>query len=114
MRGRIASWFPVPSRAWIPKGGRCVTEIPVLFCARTGVGGNGREESVQLGLYVGLPRTARGDADRDHLDRIVVYQRPHELQCPDADAIAEEVARTVVHEVAHHFGLEHGEMGEYE
>jgi len=67
-----------------------------------------------LGSYHGLPRSERTAADADHLDTIVVYQRCHELQCRTRRALAEEIRRTVVHEIAHHFGFEHGDMGEYE
>jgi len=72
------------------------------------------EDPFQLGLYVGLPRSERGAADGDHLDRVIVYQRPHELECPDEESLADEVRRTVVHEIAHHFGFAHEAMGEFE
>ena len=65
----------------------------------------------QLGLYVGVPRSERTSATEDHLDTIVVYQRSHELQCADDVALRSEVRKTVLHEIAHHFGLEDGEMG---
>lgn len=72
------------------------------------------EDAFQLGLYVGLPRSERGAGDGEHLDRIVVYQRSHELECPDEESLTEEVRRTVVHEIAHHFGIAHEAMGEFE
>jgi predicted Zn-dependent protease with MMP-like domain len=72
------------------------------------------EDAFQLGLYVGLPRSERGATDDDHLDRVVVYQRSHELECPDEESLTEEVRRTVIHEIAHHFGIAHEAMGEFE
>lgn len=71
------------------------------------------EDPLQLGLYVGVARTERTTATADHLDHVVVFQRPHELSCRDAKTLRREVARTVVHELAHHFGIEHEDMGEY-
>ncbi len=76
--------------------------------------GPDEEEPFQLGVYVGVARPERTLATEDHLDHVVVFQRSHELQCPDEDALREEVCRTVVHEIAHHFGIVHEAMGEYE
>ena len=66
-----------------------------------------------LGLYAGVPRDERTVATADHLDHVVVYKRAHELRCHDEAALRDEVCRTVVHELAHHFGLDHDDMGEY-
>jgi predicted Zn-dependent protease with MMP-like domain len=66
-----------------------------------------------LGLYVGVPRHERTLASSDHLDHVVVFKRAHELLGLDPRALRDEVRRTVVHELAHHFGLGHDEMGEY-
>lgn len=66
-----------------------------------------------LGLYVGVSLPERTVAMQDHLDHILVFKRPHELRSADDAALREEVRGTVIHEVAHHFGLEHAEMGDY-
>ena len=65
-----------------------------------------------LGLYVGVPRAERTLATADHLDHVIVFKRSHELRCRDEDELRDEVQRTVVHELAHHFGLEDDEMDE--
>ena len=68
-----------------------------------------------LGLYDGVPLTERdayGAAglpesgglvmpDRIHLYRLALYD-----QCANLDELRREVAVTVVHEVAHHFGID--------
>jgi predicted Zn-dependent protease with MMP-like domain len=65
-----------------------------------------------LGLYVGVPRAERTLATADHLDHVIVFKRSHELRCRDEDELRDEVQRTVVHELAHHFGLEDDDMDE--
>lgn len=72
------------------------------------------DDPFQLGLYVGVPRNVRSAGSADHLDTVVVYQRPHEIECEDDAELQAEVRRTVIHELAHHFGIEHEAMGEYE
>ncbi|MEJ5866897.1 metallopeptidase family protein [Pseudokineococcus sp. 5B2Z-1] len=61
-----------------------------------------------LGLYEGTPLTERdGWWDAGSLpDRITVFKGPLLRLCDDVDDLVEEVAVTVVHEVAHHFGID--------
>ncbi|HZN57094.1 MAG TPA: metallopeptidase family protein [Planctomycetota bacterium] len=66
-----------------------------------------------LGLYEGLPRTQRLHDDRDHLDSVFIFQRNHETLNLPPEELEDEVRRTVIHEVAHHFGLGEDDMGEY-
>ncbi len=60
-----------------------------------------------LGLYEGTPLTDRGEwwATGALPDRITIYRLPTLAVCDDAAEVAEEVAVTVVHEIAHHFGI---------
>ena len=60
-----------------------------------------------LGLYEGVPLTERGQwwATGTLPDRITIYRLPTLAICDDADEVAQEVAITVVHEIAHHFGI---------
>lgn len=59
-----------------------------------------------LGLYEGVPLTERGEWYGGVLpDRITIYRLPI---CRGADSDAEvvdEVRVTVIHEIAHHFGI---------
>lgn len=59
-----------------------------------------------LGLYEGTPLTERGEWYAGVLpDRITVYMGPTLRHCETPDDVVHEVAVTVVHEVAHHFGI---------
>ena len=66
------------------------------------------DEPDLLGLYEGTPLTERGEfwAAGSLPDRILVYRLPTLAICEDRDEVVEEVAITVVHEIAHHFGID--------
>jgi len=59
-----------------------------------------------LGLYRGVPLTARTSGYGLTLpDRIVIFQRPLEQLATDEAHLRALVRRTVLHEIAHHFGI---------
>ena len=65
------------------------------------------EEPELLGLYEGVALTERtSDYGGVLPDRITVYQDAILEICDDEDDVVDEVAVTVVHEVAHHFGID--------
>ena len=61
-----------------------------------------------LGLYDGVPLTERGEfwAAGALPDRITIYRLPTLALCESRDEVVDEVAVTVVHEIAHHFGID--------
>lgn len=59
-----------------------------------------------LGLYEGVSLTDRGATHTGLPDRITIYRRPLLDLCSDLDQLRREVRVTVVHEVAHHFGID--------
>jgi predicted Zn-dependent protease with MMP-like domain len=60
-----------------------------------------------LGLYEGHALTSRGwDYSGVLPDRIVIYRNPILRICDSDEEVIEEVAVTVVHEIAHHFGID--------
>ena len=61
-----------------------------------------------LGIYEGTPLTERGSwYEAGTLpDRILLFRGPLTRMCDDEDDLREEIAVTVVHEIAHHFGIE--------
>ena len=61
---------------------------------------------VLLGLYEGVPLTERGDMYAGVLpDRITIFRNPLQAVCETLDDLVREVRVTVVHEIAHHFGI---------
>lgn len=66
-----------------------------------------------LGLYVGLPLPERGaDYAGELPDVIYIYRRPHlELGLP-SDELRAEIAKTLIHEVAHYFGIDDDRLEE--
>jgi len=66
------------------------------------------DEPELLGVYEGTPLTERdGWWDAGSLpDRITIFKGPLERMCADQQDLREEIAVTVVHEVAHHFGID--------
>ena len=63
-----------------------------------------------LGLYVGIPLTEREGYNMVLPDKITIYQGPIEDQCQTEAEVVEEVRGTVVHELAHHFGIDDDQL----
>lgn len=70
------------------------------------VGLAGEDPSSLLGLYLGVPLTERDSSYAALPDRIVLYQGSIEAAAgDDAEAVREEVRDTVIHELAHFYGI---------
>jgi predicted Zn-dependent protease with MMP-like domain len=59
-----------------------------------------------LGVYDGVSLTERNGDHTGLPDRITIFRRPLLEMCADADELVREVRITVVHEIAHHFGID--------
>jgi predicted Zn-dependent protease with MMP-like domain len=61
-----------------------------------------------LGLYEGTPLTERDSwwAAGSLPDRITIFRNPTLEVCDTSEEVVEEVRVTVVHEIAHHFGID--------
>jgi predicted Zn-dependent protease with MMP-like domain len=68
-------------------------------------------EQELLGLYEGHALTSRGwDYSGVLPDRITIYRNPTLRVCDTEDDVVDEVAVTVVHEIAHHFGIDDAQL----
>ena len=66
-----------------------------------------------LGLYEGIPLTERGEFYSAVLpDRIFIFREPILAVCRTYEEVVEEVHITVVHEIAHHFGIDDDRLHE--
>ena len=66
-----------------------------------------------LGLYEGIPLTSRTTGYAGVLpDRITIYRLAVCAVCQTEREVVEEVRRTVVHEVGHHFGIDDARLTE--
>lgn len=64
-----------------------------------------------LGVYLGVPLTERHPDDLYQLpDQILLFRGPLVRACETLEELEEEVRVTVVHEVAHFFGLDEDEI----
>ena len=65
-----------------------------------------------LGLYEGVPLEERGDYWGALPDQITVFRKPHlDLGLPP-DRLRIEIRRTVLHEIAHHLGIDDARLRE--
>lgn len=66
-----------------------------------------------LGLYQGVPLTSRTSSYAGVLpDRITIYRLAICAVCRTEEDVATEVRRTVIHEIAHHFGIDDDRLSE--
>jgi predicted Zn-dependent protease with MMP-like domain len=83
--------------------------------AQLQVSGQLHDPGLLLGLYEGIPLPVRDSGYSGVLpDVITVFKRPHELVAEDIGDLRLNVRNTVWHEVAHYFGLDHGQIQDLE
>jgi predicted Zn-dependent protease with MMP-like domain len=70
------------------------------------------EDETLFGLYTGTPLTERTLEYAALPDRIIIYRRPLLEEFDEPDELRREVARTVIHEIAHHFGIDEDRLAE--
>ena len=66
-----------------------------------------------LGLYEGIPLTTGFDGNMTPPDIITIFQGPIEEFCSTEAEVREQVRDTVVHEVAHYFGITDAELHDW-
>ena len=70
------------------------------------------EDPDLFGLYHGVPLPERGDMAGMLPDKISIYRIPLEESFPDPYDLQEEIRITVLHELAHYFGLDEDRIAE--
>jgi predicted Zn-dependent protease with MMP-like domain len=69
-------------------------------------------DEVLYGLYEGTPRTEWGADSAPFPNKITLFRLPLEEDFPDPAELAEEVRETVIHELAHHLGIDDDRLHE--
>ena len=70
------------------------------------------DEPDLYGLYEGVPLPERGDMAGMLPDRIAIYRKPLEEDFTDAAELEQEIRVTVLHELAHYFGIDESRLAE--
>lgn len=68
--------------------------------------GSSLGDSRLLGIYEGIPLTERYGYDMVLPDKITLFQKPIEDICADEKEVITEIQDTIIHEIAHHFGID--------
>ena len=68
------------------------------------------DDETLLGLYEGVPLTEGYDGNMMPPDIITIFQGPIEEMCSTDNEIRVQVRTTVIHEVAHYFGISDAEL----
>jgi predicted Zn-dependent protease with MMP-like domain len=69
------------------------------------------DDELLMGLYRGVDRTRRSVEDSGRMpDVIYIFQEDHELVCDSRAQLVEEVRKTVLHEIGHHFGMSEDDL----
>lgn len=70
------------------------------------------EQGDLLGIYEGVSLAERGDYWGALPDRIVIFYRPHLELGLDDEELKKEIRKTVLHEIAHHLGIDDDRLAE--
>jgi predicted Zn-dependent protease with MMP-like domain len=71
------------------------------------------DDELLMGLYRGVDRVRRSVEDSGRLpDVIYIFQEDHELVCDSREQLVQEVRKTVLHEIGHHFGMSEDDLDE--
>ena len=74
-----------------------------------------RPGTTLFGLYEGIPQTKRGSNYGGVLpDKITIFKVPMLCVVNTEDELKEQVKKTVWHEIAHHFGMDHQQIHAHE
>jgi predicted Zn-dependent protease with MMP-like domain len=76
------------------------------------LGADAAADDTLYGIYEGVPRTAWGSDWEPMPNRITLFRLPLEADFADPDELEDEVWLTVVHELAHHLGIDEDRLHE--
>lgn len=100
--------LPDVIQGWLDNVAVVISEWPTAEqLAQTGLEPGG----LLFGLYVGVPKTHRGSTYGETVpDKVLIFQGPIERVCRTPAQVREQVRRTVLHEIGHHFGMDEDQL----
>ncbi len=109
---RVIRKLPEPFHGYLEN---VVVDVELRPSARTlrQLGYQPDAENRLMGLFQGLPVTEQHYGER-HPNRISLYKRAIEAACRSREEIQYEIRRTLMHELAHHFGFSEEDLDEFE
>jgi predicted Zn-dependent protease with MMP-like domain len=106
---RALAGIPSPFRESLSEVAIVIDDLP----SRDQLADNDLDSDDTLyGLYEGVPRTEYGADWVAAPNRIILFRLPLEEDFPDPDDLADEVRITVIHELAHHLGIDDDRLEE--
>jgi predicted Zn-dependent protease with MMP-like domain len=69
-----------------------------------------RDDQSLFGLYEGVPLSRRQGTTKLLPDKITLFKNPIESVCQNLPELRTQIAKTVWHEVAHYYGLNHDQI----
>jgi predicted Zn-dependent protease with MMP-like domain len=106
---RALAAIPMPFREALREVAVVVEDEPSADQRREGDLG---PDDALYGLYEGVPRTEWGADSVPVPNKITLFRLALEEDFPDPDELADEVRITVVHELAHHLGIDDDRLDE--
>lgn len=107
--GRALAGIPSPFRESLAEVAIVIEDEPTAAQLRE----NGlRPDEALYGLYEGTPRTEWAADWAGGPNKITVFRLPLEEDFADPDDLADEVRLTVIHELAHHLGIDDDRLDE--
>ena len=105
---RALDGLPSPYAEWLANVDVVVERWPLPHQLRNA---GLRADETLFGLYEGVPLTERSsDYGLVLPDKVTIFQEPLEQACATDAELVTEVSSTVLHELAHHFGISDEEL----
>ncbi|CAN5801829.1 metallopeptidase family protein [soil metagenome] len=87
--------------------------VEIVVATEPGADPAGEDEDQLFGLYEGIPLTERtGSYGMTLPDKITIFQGPLERNFTSPADLYEQIRVTVLHEIAHHFGIDEDRLSE--
>ena len=109
---QVIADLPEPFHGYLENVVVDVEQQPTAAMLRS-IGMRPDEGDELMGLFLGQALTEQ-EYGVPHPNRVILFKHPIEAASRSRDEIAYEIRRTVIHELAHHFGFSEDDLEEFE